>query len=161
MVRFLLVQVSRVVVGLARRNWRLVLQRLADVPLPVAVSIAWWLLALHLPSLREVYRAVNQGAGSCRAHLIFIQNARWSLWRPATLALSLLLLIVGLRVPWLRDLLRQRTLAGAGLSLEVRPGRRAAACFFLGPRGLVRLVNLRDIDPRSLDHASFLVLELP
>jgi len=70
-------------------------------------------------------------------------------------------LIVGLCVPWLRDLLRQRVLDDAGLSLEVRPGRWAAACFFFGPRGLVWLVNLRDIDPRSLHYASFLVLELP
>jgi len=94
------------------------------------------------------------------------------------LTLRLLLLVWGLCIPGLRDLLSNRILDDARLCLEVRPGRRAAAYFFFGPvttilprlitcillhisaGGLVRLVDLRDIDPRSLDYASFLILEL-
>lgn len=129
------------------------LLRLAHVPLAIAVSIARRLHSLHLLSLREVYGAVNQRSRCRRAHL--------SLGCPTTLTLSLLLLILGLYIPGLRDLLRQRILDDASLCLEVGPRRRAAAHFFFGPRGLVWLINLRDIDPRSLDYTSFLILELP
>lgn len=77
------------------------------------------------------------------------------------MTLRLLLLIWGLCVPGLRDLLSYRILDETRLCLEVRPRRRAAAYLFFGPNGLGGLVDLRDIDPGSLDYASFLILELP
>lgn len=146
----------QIIGGVLRFAWwprLLVLRRLANIPLSISVSVTWWFLSLHLFSLAEIYWAVSQRTRCCWAHLCW--------WCTTSLSLSLLLLIYGLPNSWLGNWLRQLVLGSSRLCTKIWTRRWTSTRLFFGFCSLSRFVYLLDINPRSLNNPTFLVLKLP